>query len=308
MHSVVELVASVDAAFVETGRGLAGWEDPHPDRRPSEEEYSRVTNPQKYRILRARAEAWLNTLAATGLAEVEADVGVEWEEPPRIEVVGVQRALPRASSAIPLVFGWTRSEIDGGVVIGVGEPTLVVEVIPDCGCDACDSGSQDILDLLDEYVLGVVTGEYRRLRRGKREITVYSQDRQGWSGFDSPWEKLGRLVPGWLKGEPFFADSLYTTTTDSIGPTPYFTTTDIVGPNKRFSTVRTGIFLGRQAKFPKGNLGRFFRVPRAIARNSGSRHRYKQVEKALAHPKGWLEVSGSPWFNGEQRTTQPSPR
>lgn len=292
MHSVVELVASVDAAFVETGRGLTGWENPHHDRRPLDEEYSRVTNPQKYRILRARAEAWLNALAATGLAEVEADVEADWEEPPWVEVASVQRALPRAAGAIPLVFGWTRSEIDGGVVIGVGEPTLVVEVIPDCGCDACDHGSQDILDLLDEYALGVVAGEYRRLRRGKREITVYTRDRQGWGGFDGPGENFRRFVPGWLKGASPF------TTTDSL----YFTTTDNLVPEGHFSRS------GRWSGFIKGKLRRVFRLPRALIRGFFSLRRYRQVEKALAHPKGWHEVSGSPWFNGEPRTTQPSPR
>lgn len=242
-----------------------------------------MTNPQKWRILRARAEAWLNALAATGLAQVEADVDLEWEEPPRIDVVSVQRALPRVAGTIPLVFGWTRSEIDGGIVIGVGDPTVVVEVIPDCGCDACDSGSQDVLDLLDEYVLGVVAGEYRRLRRGKREITVYTQDRQGWGGFDGLWGKFWRLVPGWLIG------ASPSTTTDSL----YFTTTDDLVPEGRFSRS------GRRARFIKGKLRRLFRLPRAIARNSASRRRCKQVEKALARPKGWHEVSGSSWLDGE---------
>ena len=60
--SVEELIAAVDAAFVETGRGLSGWPDPHPDRRPLEEEYSRVTNPQRWAILAARAEAWFKAL------------------------------------------------------------------------------------------------------------------------------------------------------------------------------------------------------------------------------------------------------
>ncbi len=50
----------------------------------------------------------------------------------------------------------------------------------------------------------MVAGEYRRLRRGKREITVYTRDRQGWGGFDGPGENFRRFVPGWLKGaSPF---------------------------------------------------------------------------------------------------------
>lgn len=195
MHSVAELIASVDAAFVETGRGLARWEDPHPDRRPLEEEYSRLTNPQKWRILRARAEAWLKSLDAGGLAEIDPDAAVVWEEQPRVDVVGVQRASPRGSGAIPLTFAWTHFDGATGVVIGVGDPVVVVELVPDCGCDACDSGSQAVLDELDEYVLGVVTGEYRRLRRGKRQITVSARDHLSWSGFDRPSQSLWRFVP-----------------------------------------------------------------------------------------------------------------
>ena len=246
MHSVVELIASVDAAFVETGRGLAGWEDPHPDRVPLVEEYSRLTNPQKWRILGARAEAWLKALAAAGLVEIDPDAAVVWEEQPGVDVVRVERALPLGFGVIPLIFGWTRFGEASGVVIGVGNPTVVVEVVPDCGCDACDSGSQDALDELDEYVLGVVTGEYRRLRRGKRGITVYSRDRQGCSGFGGPWESLGRFLPG------------------------------------RVELI---------------NRTRAFRLPRAIARITRLRS-YQQVEKVLARPKGWHEVSGSSWLNG----------
>ena len=254
MHSVVELIASVDAAFVETGRGLAGWEDPHPDRMPLVEEYSRLTSPQKWRILGARAEAWLKALAGAGLAEIDPDGGVVWEEQPRVDVVRVQRAVPLGFGAIPLIFAWTRFGEASGVVIGVGDPTVVVEVLPDCGCDACDSGSQDALDELDEYVLGVVTGEYRRLRRGKRDITVYSHGHRSSSGFDGPWENLGRFLPARHELVP-----------------------------KRMARI---------------NRKRAFRLPRAIARITRPRS-YKQVEKVLARPKGWHEVSGSSWLDGD---------
>lgn len=43
---------------------------------------------------------------------------------------------------------------------------------PDCGCDACDSGSQHELDRLDEHILGIVSGTFRRLFARDREITV----------------------------------------------------------------------------------------------------------------------------------------
>ena len=66
---------------------------------------------------------------------------------------------------------------DGGVTLGVGDPAVSVTWIPDCGCDACDSGSQDVLDELDEAILGIVSGTFRRLWSGDREITVVGTER-----------------------------------------------------------------------------------------------------------------------------------
>ena len=66
---------------------------------------------------------------------------------------------------------------DGGVTLGVGYPAVPIAWIPDCGCDACDSGSQDVLDELDDAIVGVVSGVFRRLSSGDREITVMGTDR-----------------------------------------------------------------------------------------------------------------------------------
>ena len=58
-------------------------------------------------------------------------------------------AVPRTAEALPLVVARSRlAEVeDAGVTLGVGDPVAVLAVIPDCGCDACDSGSQDALAL-----------------------------------------------------------------------------------------------------------------------------------------------------------------
>ena len=88
-----------------------------------------------------------------------------------------------APGALPLVV--TKDQMgdieDAGITVGVGDPAVVFLVTPDCGCDACDSGSQDALDELDEYMLSVVTGSYRRLWRGEREITVILGENCTWS-------------------------------------------------------------------------------------------------------------------------------
>jgi hypothetical protein len=176
-----ELMAAVEAAFAVTGRGLARWANPRDVGEPAEDEYSRVTDAAKWRIVGARAEAWFTALEAEGLARIERDALVEWVEEPRVRTSRTDRAVPTRGGAIPLVVA--RSQIgdvpDAGVAIGVGDPAVCVQWLPDCGCDACDSGSQNELDFLDEILLGIVAGTFRRLKRPGCTITQFHPD--GWS-------------------------------------------------------------------------------------------------------------------------------
>lgn len=175
MVSTDELLAAVDAAFVDTGGALAPWPDPHPAGvSPAEAEYERLTDPGKWRIVGARADAWAQTLVAVGVATVEPDVAVPWREAPRTDVSGTVVVRPVAAGALPLVVVRNRmGGVDGaGVLLGVGEPAVELALLPDCGCDACDGGSQGVLDELDRHVLGVVTGVFRRLSVPGRQITV----------------------------------------------------------------------------------------------------------------------------------------
>ena len=294
MGSIEELVAAVDAAFVETGRGLSGWRDPHPNRMPLDEEYSRVTNPQRWKILAARSEAWFEALAAAGLAEIEAEAEVAWQEPPRFPAARTIRAVPLAPGAIPLVVAMTGFEgVEWpAVAIGAGNPADVLEVVPDCACDACDSGSQDALDVLDEYVICVVTGTYRKLRRGRREITVYSKDRMSWSGFDKRRVSLGRFVRGRLTtsqgipdGRPGrlrlrrFVGGRFTASPTAITDDYYTTTND--------ST--------RQLKFRRLDTLRRA-ITNKLRRGGNRRNERKKTEKILARPKRWNQIHGSPWL------------
>ena len=180
MISESELLDAVVTVFDETSRGLAPWPDPHPDRSVLDEEYSRVTNPARYRLVGARADAWIVALVNAALAASLDGASVRWEAPPGPIVSRSVRLEPRASGALPLVIARSRlgDVDDAGVTLGVGEPSVCVDWFPECGCDACDSGSQDELDLLDQRILGVVTGEFRRLTRGDRMITT---TRNGWA-------------------------------------------------------------------------------------------------------------------------------
>lgn len=181
-----DLLAAVDAAFETTAAGLARWPNPHPlGVSPSEEEYSRVTNPDRWAILGARVEAWIAALHP--IADLERDVTVTWLDPPGGHghvptLVGADRMVPRFVTGLPLTFG--RSELGGlpvGVVLGVGDPAWCPGFFPECGCDACDSGSENELDDLDAHVFALVTGRYRRLVRTDGLIEVFD-DSRGWSG------------------------------------------------------------------------------------------------------------------------------
>ena len=176
------LISAVDSAFEKVEASLCQWLDPHEDGIPSEEEYSRLANPDRWLILGARVDAWVETLVHLDVATVERGALVEWEELPGTAISHVDRVVPKAAGALPLVVA--RSYLGGvagaGVTIGVGDPTACVDYFPNCGCDACDQGSKYELGQLDEWLEGIVSGVFRLLRKGKREIVVH--DNNGWSG------------------------------------------------------------------------------------------------------------------------------
>jgi len=179
-----ELLAAVDAAFESTGRGLAPWPDPHPDRSPLDEEYSRLSDPGKWRIIGARTDAWLSALVDAGLGVVERDPSIRWRVQPGTVISRAERIVPFTAGALPLAVARSRlGDIeDAGVTLGVGDPAVCVMWFPFCGCDACDSGSQDELDRLDDHIHSIVSGAFRRLTTRDREITVISKDAWSASG------------------------------------------------------------------------------------------------------------------------------
>jgi hypothetical protein len=195
-----DLVAAVEAAFEVTSRGLASWADPHADRSPLDEEYSRVSDPAKWRIVGARADAWMVALEGAELAGVERDVGVRWREPAGPTITSTDRLVPHVAGALPLVVARSRIEDvdDAGLTLGVGDPAQCITWIPECGCDACDSGSDNELAVVDAHVLGVVTGAFRRLSRDDRSITILGDD--GWSASGLRSRDVGPILAnpkGW---------------------------------------------------------------------------------------------------------------
>jgi Family of unknown function (DUF6226) len=142
------------------------------------EAYSRLSDPGKWRIFGARADAWILALVDAGLAVVERDASIRWRVQPGTVISRTERIVPFAAGALPLVVARSRlgDGDDAGVTLGVGDPAVCVTWFPVCGCDACDSGSQDELDRLDDHIHSVVSGAFRRLSTRDREITLISDD------------------------------------------------------------------------------------------------------------------------------------
>ena len=194
MPTIDDLLNAVDAAFAETSVGLDPWPNPRADGRPpAEDEYSRVTDPERWRIVSARAEAWERALVALGVASLDRDVEATWRHGNIVAVSRTDRVWPCREGAQALTVARTSIDdvSDFGVVLGFGDPPVVVERFPDCGCDACDSGSANELEHLDDHLLDIVGGTYRQAGSGAR-IRYWGRYSSGES-----WS-LGRAI-----GEPY---------------------------------------------------------------------------------------------------------
>ena len=188
------------------GLDLPDWPAPHPDGAPPrEEEYSRVTDPPRYRIAAARARVWAEVLAEAGAVVAPDPVrGIPLDEAGRADLaVPVDRALRVAPPAgVDGASPWWLLETDvpqdddGGVLpvlrVAVGAPGQVHAVLPDCGCDACDPGSDELLEAVDQAAVRAVgAGVSLRGRHGLRRRDWHVHWRS-----DGTAEGLGR-VPGW---------------------------------------------------------------------------------------------------------------
>jgi len=168
-----QLQDAVRQVFTAAGGDRMGWPDPHPGHTVADEEYSRVSDPDKFRIITVRAAAWITALVEGGLATATPltdadDVRGAWSgEPPHLGAsVEATWLHPVAGGAVPLLLCLDRvQEAEHAyLVVGIGEPAVQVDTLPDCGCDACDSGSTDLLQALDRRLIDVVSGELTYIR------------------------------------------------------------------------------------------------------------------------------------------------
>ncbi len=171
MTAVGDLHPRVASEFEQLG--LPSWPDPHPGpTAPRDEEYSRLTDPGRYRIVHHRARIWATVLADALGARPET-VKNDADTTAGAQALAFDRGVrlvPQQSGALPLLFlehdvstqpGQATLAVLSVAVVG---PDLVLERYPDCGCDACDTGSADLLEAVDAVVRRVVGGPYVVLR------------------------------------------------------------------------------------------------------------------------------------------------
>lgn len=165
--TAADVEARVDRAFEDLRRDLTDWPDPHPmGVSPAVEEYSRITRPERYLLLGARVDAWLSTIVEEGVAvidELAADAAI-WDSEahpltPRSRLQRVD-ALERDDTQ-PLLISRQRRELvdDVFLAFGIGAPARQVSVVPFCGCDACDDGSQVLIEQIDNVFGHVLFGD-----------------------------------------------------------------------------------------------------------------------------------------------------
>jgi hypothetical protein len=170
-----ELARELEQQFAAV-RTHPSWPDPWPDRRVPDEAYSRVTDPERWLLGPERGQAWARALTARGLAT-------------RVDVPGTIRLTPRAPGALPLTLvahvpAVGAVDLNAALEVRVGAAE-VLALEPDCHCDACDSGSADLLAEIDDVVWHVLEGDFTRIDLGGAAITT---TRHGWSSSRS----LGR--------------------------------------------------------------------------------------------------------------------
>lgn len=191
------LRTDVDARF--SSLGPRHW--PPPRRKgegPRDEEYSRCLDPGKYVIASQRASAWSDALEAAELAAVKRMGTRELGPWGAVETTSITARRPGTEP----VFLHTSSEQLPGLIVAYGSPEVVLTSHPPCGCDACDHGSAEVIQGIDEALESIVLGEVviERNRSSGRIVTRNWQTSSRRPRSDPRW-----MIGRW-NGAPWFPE------------------------------------------------------------------------------------------------------
>lgn len=153
-----------------------------------------MTDPGRYGVVHARARVWTQVLQEALGARVDrlAPQGPGDGGSAHGFDRGVRVTSPRAGT-LPLLL-LERDVRDGGngregrdleplavLGIAVDRAETVIDQWPDCGCDACDDGSDSLLAALDDSIGRVVGGPLVVLRAARWGIQWYPDGSSGYS-------------------------------------------------------------------------------------------------------------------------------
>ncbi|TFV95305.1 DUF6226 family protein [Leifsonia flava] len=134
---------------------------------PSDDSYSRVSDPGRYRSLHAFALALLDDLEAE--FEVSRDEGLELAGgmDTGVSVVRAIRLTPDMEGAASVTVCLTDFP---GLMVRFGSSAAVP--FPFCGCDACDELVQDVVESLRDRVDAVVSGGFAEYAHGEASFVT----------------------------------------------------------------------------------------------------------------------------------------
>lgn len=211
---LLALLDDVEAAYTANGTPRE-WPDPHDDPEhpgnslmPRDEEYSRVTDPAKYAILETRLDAWIKAITARGLASLHdtarngSEQIAQWQGDAGSAPSRVVSLIPHTDAPSLHVALWRADDGNVGLQVGVSDPAVEVLNTPDCGCDACDSGSADLLEEFDRWMLSIVDGSIAvTVADGHREqCTSFSANSGDESQFSGRERRVSVRGASWTPG------------------------------------------------------------------------------------------------------------
>ncbi|HZU73106.1 MAG TPA: DUF6226 family protein [Acidimicrobiales bacterium] len=162
--------------------------------------YGRVTDPARYSALHDAADELLERLERQ--YQVERTSGGAELDPQLAGSRGtaVVRLRPLAESAGALTVVYTDLP---GLYVRLGD--WHVEVLPRCGCDACDEDPNALVDELRRKATHLVAGEFQEELTGwpRRRLTYRFPDSAGWTLLDrgGPYGRR-RAVRRWQPWTP----------------------------------------------------------------------------------------------------------
>ncbi len=183
------------------------WDDPHEHRDIADEEYSRVSEPERYAVVGARARSWIDALKALELGTAQNVEAPSWAYGPTDARAVLVTPVKMDALSILVVTGATEG-IEDVVALGVGDPPILISMEPFCGCDACDNGSDSLLTAIDDLFIGIMNGQflYAEGKNWKLTVGVNGWSASGSQDFDSLIDKaragtsIGRLM---IAGRPW---------------------------------------------------------------------------------------------------------